>query len=139
MPWRCILQKLSPRISFASFRIVVWQFCYYSRDLSELAPQYDDCPASCEFTDDVLCETCPRRELATGFQEVCEEYLDARLGDKWKKYGFDLLYQTVLDTLAFEDEKNLTTVAARCVGILRNERNKLERIDAWNQKQKMKP
>lgn len=78
--------------------------------------------------------------MADGFKEACEGYLNERCGDKWTKYGFDLLYRTVLDTLELDRESGavLTAVASRCVAILNGERDKLRRIDEWNEKQKRK-
>ena len=121
--------------------MVAWQLLYHSRSLGDQPPQYDDCPAPCPDDGEMLfsfCDTCPRKESEEGFRADCEGYLNERLGDRWQRYGFEQLYGDVLSTLALEDSKDLTVTAAACVAIVKSERRKMERIDAWNAKQKAK-
>lgn len=142
MSWHCTSRKRSPWSFFDSLRIVVWQFLYYSKDVGDLPPNFDNCPSYCPDSKErlfSLCATCPKRELSDGFREACEGYLNERIGEGWKRYGFNTLHRTVLDTLDLDrNGGELTTTASRCVAILQSERDKMRRIDEWNQRQKTK-
>lgn len=87
-----------------------------------------------------MCDGCPKQEERKAFQEAAEGYLDERLGDKWKRYGFDNLVEQVLDVLDVErasvSNLSLTTKTRKLLDIVENERRRMKRIDEWNARQK---
>lgn len=127
--------------------MVCWQFLYYSKGLDDLAPDFDLCPTVCgdalsqglkKIKKSALCADCPKREAKEKFLENCEHFLNEQVGERWKRYGLNNLYQAVLQTLDLEGlgESSLTLTASRMLNILDSERAKMRRINEWNEKQK---
>jgi hypothetical protein len=112
--------------------------------LTELPPGFDDCPGVCRNEDDKprseFCESCPRAELQDEFRERLLFFLNERLGKRWERYGYDVLLQTLSDTLEIEgnEDVRLTTPTARLVQILNSERSKIERQEEWERKARLK-
>jgi hypothetical protein len=119
------------------------------KGLDELEPDYDLCPNICgeaqaqglkTVRKNSLCGDCPRREAKENFFEQSEFFLNEQIGKGWRKYGLKNLYHAVLETFGLEsfDQNFLTLTAKRMVDVLLNERQRMERIERWNEKQNRK-
>lgn len=98
-------------------------------------PQYDDCPTICAETGERgFCDMCPRYDLKQSFREASEEHLDAKCPN-WQKWGFDNLLEAVLDVRAMENVGGAKTrMVASLINILAYERDKMDRIEAFNRR-----
>lgn len=71
-----------------------------------------------------------------------EAALDERVGPEWKKWGRDVLMETVykVSYLAAEgaDESSWTVTTTRLANIYKSQQNRIERIDDYNRRQAMK-
>lgn len=104
-------------------------------------PAFDECGEICGESGKpqiFYCESCPMKTAQENFESSCTEWLDERAPEVWKKYGFNKLLAAVLDAMRFETltPENQTAATGKLVRILNGERNRIKRIDAWNEKQK---
>lgn len=111
--------------------------------LLDISPEYDECPTVCPkgmSENGGFCDGCDVKVSKDVFKEESIEELDKRLGIKWKEYGFDNLLMSVLSVTAIEDDDrtkwDITTETL--FNVYLSQRNRLQRVDHWNFKQKMK-
>lgn len=71
------------------------------------------------------------------FEETCIEHLNEKVGDAWRKYGFESLYQTVLEILDLDRHPppRMTVTTGRLLNVLQGERARVQRIDEYNRQQ----
>jgi hypothetical protein len=108
----------------------------YSRELDDLEPVFDDCPALCHYYGDGrpgrdYCDGCDKGELRKAYIEETTGELG---GDREK---FERYRAAVTDALAFEGlpADLLTIPAAEMVSIVDAERARIIRVKTWNAKQ----
>jgi len=102
-------------------------------------PSFDECGEICGDTQepqDFYCANCPMKEAQGAFKEECIEWLDARAKERWQKFGFDLLLQTVLDVFKYEQlpPSHVSAKIGKLISIKRQEETRKKRIDLWNKK-----
>lgn len=104
-----------------------------------MPPGNDECGNKCPEGEksNGFCGECPVKEAEDNFKEFVANDLKEKLKQDWQKYSFDSLYRTVLDVLDFEDlPKSERTIKTNClVNILKSARNRIERIDRFNNRQ----
>jgi hypothetical protein len=120
---------------------VAWRFLYFSREMAEQDPAFDECGDICGSSGNVkagYCDTCPVKEAEAAFKEDCMGWLDQRAGSCWQNYGFDHLLATVLNVINLEDlpSSQISVKAGRLQRAVSSERNRIKRIDAWNKRPK---
>jgi hypothetical protein len=106
-------------------------FLQYSRSQAEISVEYDECPRVCAagLEDGSGCLSCPVKEARKDLEATLAE----DLGDLAKSYSINSLVSQVIDVSEIEETDSIKTAALS--RILKSERNRLERIDAWNHRQ----
>jgi len=115
--------------------------------LSEIHPEYDNCPRICarfpkrlksDATD--FCGACDVGIAKKAYEEAALEFLNIQCGDDWKKYEFKDLHQVVIDIWNEKSEiKSIRPVNIQyLVDILQNEINHQDKIKEWNKRQRAK-
>lgn len=105
----------------------------------------DDCPDICvkfpkrEKTND-YCNLCDVKIARDAYEEATKGYLDDRLGNKWKKWTFEEIENTVLSiyNIKESDKTKWTVTTSTLVAVLDGEINRQQRIKLWQDKQKAK-
>jgi hypothetical protein len=125
----------------------------YQQFLSDLTPDFDDCPAPCKFARDEgrtidlpdLCEPCEVRIQFNFFTEAARAELALRFGDEPQAWSFASLYDDVLYLMKLDRQlrgkgypRGCGALRARALDVLRREQNRPRRIDLWELKQKAK-
>ena len=126
-----------------SFRVVAWQFLLFRDALDELAPDYDRCPLVCgkgiEVEQDEYCKGCDVKIAETSFKEDTTKFLDERVGPVWKEYGFNILYNDVLNIYNLKErEEDHPSHIDHLINVLQGEINRKDRIKEWNRKMEAK-
>lgn len=120
---------------------------YYQKALSELEPQYDECPEPCADTGRELsaeCRACPVRAAYEGFEEDSAEELKERCGDDSQAWSFKSLARDVRAALATDYRlkgkgypRRCSAIEAALLNILRDEKVKLRRCADHARKQEI--
>lgn len=110
----------------------------HGRELSELEPSFGDCPSICQATRErrrEYCSGCEVKRLEDEFRERASAEL-AEFGDA--RWSFDNLLDDFYTALGLEngDPSRWTRIAARFIGIIRSERNRLDQINSWIARQR---
>jgi hypothetical protein len=127
---------------FARFRVVAAGYLDYSDAIDDESPVYDECPGQCpEYGDErrTYCDNCPIGFARDAFKETTSTEL-AEMAEKepaGEKFGFDYLYQCLIDALIANDipPDLVTMTTARLRGIIDGERNRIKRLKQWNKEQ----
>lgn len=113
---------------------------YFWREISDLAPNYDDCGNVCGETDELrrgFCDDCPIKLAEAEFIDNLTEQLDKRCPNDWRQFSIESLRQTVVEVMRLEKSNaELTITSDVLINIVNSERNKMERIDRYNAEQR---
>lgn len=120
---------------------------YHHRELAELNPRHDECPAVCAETGEErasACNDCEVKHLQESFREDCRAEIEERCGDEARDWSFESLESDVLTAMMRSRIKGrryprgATALEARLIDIVRGERMRAERIDLWERRQELK-
>lgn len=101
-------------------------------NLEKLDARYDDCGHFCGQTQKPspeFCAGCPIKKADERFKKETLSALTRETGEGWRQYGFDFLQTTLFAVMDLEDEADLFTGTETLVNIVKNERNKISRIE----------
>lgn len=139
-------ETLPKRTFVESFRLVCWQFLIYQNRISDLPPDFDDCPNTCHIYNEKerkgskeYCSGCEVKIAKDSFEEETKTVLDEKLGKRWKQYKFERLVNHVYDAFELKNSEIEMSIAAEImVGILITEQNRQRRIEDYNRKLRLK-
>jgi hypothetical protein len=128
--------------------VVARRVTYYQRDLSELDPDYDDCPIPCHEADEDrpdYCETCPSGYVYRALREDSEEEITKKCPPESRSWSFENLFADVAAAMNAnarlteqEYPEGCSALEARAIDAVRGARMKARRIDQWNAEQERK-
>lgn len=86
-----------------------------------------------------FCDDCPKKEARNNFKDYSVEALNShpKAKDKWQKFGFDNVLQTVYDISEISENlarEHWTIKTASLVDALKTMRARLDRSDEANRK-----
>lgn len=114
---------------------MAWKYLVLKLFLQKQDARYDDCGSVCGQTQKPsgeFCGGCPIMKADKRFRKETHAALDEKPGAEWKEYGFDFLQTTLFAVMDLEDEPDLFVGTEILVNILKNERNKIERVERQN-------
>lgn len=125
----------------------------YHQFLNKLNPSYDDCPSPCSLAQDRgetvdLPDFCKECEVAQQWKFFRESF-DAKVAERFKEqrpeWSFDSLYADAIHVMNVDHHlrghgypRGCDALLARCIDILRSERNRVRRIEYWELEQRRK-
>ncbi len=103
-----------------------------------MPPGNDECGNECpegEASNGCYCNDCPVKQSEDDFKSIVSDELNEKLKSESGKYRFESLVDAVLNILDLEDlpKPERTIKTHRLINILKSERNRIERINRFNE------